>query len=211
MITHPKRNDAIAMRRAGASFRDIERALGIRRSTLSYMLRNVQLTSEQEESLRARVINNRAAFRDWCANNLSPEDLRRMGHKGGTAVWQKHGWRLLPALVEAGQLCYRKDELPAKTALEALYGVRFCKERIGRCTFDFACSTMLIEHSADSGKGLTLVVRRFGSLGADCRKRIAYVDTTHLGVRRAANLAALSVEVHDFRELIQDEDRPADR
>jgi hypothetical protein len=60
-----------------------------------------------------------------------------------------------------GSLTYRKDELQAKNALEAIYKRVFSKESINGRYIDFACSDILIEHTTDSTHGTYDLVRRF--------------------------------------------------
>lgn len=52
-MVHPRREDARTLRRQGLSFNAIQRELGISKSTLSYMLRDIELLPEQRARLAA--------------------------------------------------------------------------------------------------------------------------------------------------------------
>lgn len=54
------KNDALRLRRRGASLRDVEDKLGIAKSTLSHWFRDVQLSAQSRERLRKRA--NRSLF-----------------------------------------------------------------------------------------------------------------------------------------------------
>ncbi|MGH9425223.1 MAG: hypothetical protein ACRD2L_02835, partial [Terriglobia bacterium] len=112
------------------------------RGTLSYILRNVPLASEQEEHLREKAAANRKLFVKKVAG-VDPEVRKVWSSKGGKMVWKLHhrviAKNLNAAGRERGHLTYRKDELPIKAILENLYSRIFRKERIGNRIIDFAC------------------------------------------------------------------------
>lgn len=184
------------MRRAGASYADIMSVLGLSKSTVRYMVREVELTAEQTAVLASRV--------PATAGRVNPAACRRGGQKGGRLAWTTHRKKTLAAVrqnIRRAAMAYTKAELLVKERLEALFERVFQKERIGERVIDFACTDLLVEHSTDGGKGIGDMIDRFESIASDARKKIAYVDTTKLGNRRRARLESLVDEVRDIRAL----------
>lgn len=170
--------------------RAISTVTGIARSTLSYMLKEIQLTAVQRERLASNERANRVRFANW------------------SATVERHSWRRplrtpeqSRAITEAGNLVYLRSEEEIRATLERMFAVRFQKERIGGRYFDFASDTLLIEHTRSGGAGIKMATERFAETPRDGRRRIAFIDTTNLGLKRFRRLAEVGVEVHDIREL----------
>ncbi len=92
-------------------------------------------------------------------------------------------------------------EVAPLAALNALFRTSFRKERVAGRYFDFADDKYLIEHTRDWGKGVGSATKRFALAKDDKRKKILYADSSELGHKRFARLAALGVSVRDYREL----------
>ena len=201
---HLRRNEAIALRKEGKSYKEIEQATGINRSTLSYMLRDVVLTTEQQAVLDERQAENRKSFTDkiktHTINTLTTEQRR-----SNTLAWQAQNREKvessIASAIKVSGLTYRKDELPILENLQRHYAQEFKKEHIGNRFFDFASPSLLIEHTSDGGKGIAKVIDRFSEVRLDSRKKVAFVDTKMLGLKRFKKLDDLGVEVHDYREV----------
>ena len=193
-----------SLRDGGASYRDIIRATGLSKSTIRYMVRDVVLTEEQTAALASRVSSTAGKLTDY----VTPAQRRRNGRLGGRLAWSaKHRKKSLAATRVAarkGHLVYRIDELPTKEALERKYDRVFHKERIGNRVVDFASDDMIVEHSADWGKGLGDLIGRFSDITDDPRKKIAYINMHCFGPTRRARLEAVTDEIHDFRALAQE-------
>lgn len=187
------------MRASGASYTDIANELGLPKSTIRYMVKDVELTPEQREALAQRIPSTAGQ---------QPKDIeacRRQGRISGTKAWSAEcRERTLSATkenVEKACLAYTREELPIKSKLEALYGKQFKKERIGARIVDFASDDLVIEHSTDYGKGLGDMIARLTEIKDDKRRKIAYVNTDQLGPRRRQSLEAVCDEVIDYRAL----------
>lgn len=198
---HPKREKAIALRQQGLSFSEIGRKTGISKSTLSYMLRNTQLTAEQKERLDTKSRLNRDTFRQLCAGQRQTGS-KVWSRKGGKACWERNREQSLKNLSRRG---FAQTELEKRIALklERIFGLPFRKELVGGHYFDFASSAHLIEHSLDSGKGLRDIISRFSDVQDDPREKIAYVNFDHLGRKRVDELAALVDDIRDCREVLE--------
>jgi hypothetical protein len=79
MKPHPLRKEARALRLLGYSYKEIHARLGIGRSTLSYMLRDIVLTPEQQERLMQKRRDNAAKI-----GRAVPRELR--------VAWGKKNW-----------------------------------------------------------------------------------------------------------------------
>jgi transcriptional regulator with XRE-family HTH domain len=90
MRSHPLRNEAIELRKQGLSYKEISDRLGISKGTLSYMLKNIKLTEIQKARLRALSISKEG--------NVSLEQRKEWGTKGGKATWRNHPDQLLDNL-----------------------------------------------------------------------------------------------------------------
>src|SRR3989339_383116 len=62
-----KRKSAIRLRKKGKSYRDIEIAIGVRRSTLNGWLKNIELTKEQKGKLHNNWLSALVAARKKAA------------------------------------------------------------------------------------------------------------------------------------------------
>jgi len=197
---HPLRNKAIALRKRGRSYREINTVLGIAKGTLSYMLKDVLLSAKQRERLDKRAAANRRRF----AKHSSEYGLESKAR--ALAKFRKeYPERCEQARIKAVRVSmttYRKDELGVKRTLEVLYNTPFVKEIVQGQAVDFVSNTHLIEHTRDGTKGLSDVIRRFAKLQLDRRRKIAYVDTQRLGPMRRAKLVAVVDEIVDYRTLL---------
>lgn len=191
---HPQRNKAIEMRKAGASFSDITKALGISKSTLSYMLKEVKLTSEQREAIDHRTL---AAIRCCVRSPMTAEAKARASNVTKNA-WIENRDKMLRGARKSA-LTYLPHEKKILRILEQRFNSSFKKECVGERFFDFASETLLIEHSIDFGKGIGDIIQRFTAARAagDRRRRIAFVNMKHLGPKRRGRLAELEVEIFD--------------
>lgn len=200
---HPLRNQAIALRKAGRSYRNIEAELGIAKGTLSYMLRHIPISAIHRKRLQKRCDDNRHLFIAKAQALPKKEQFARR-RRGGLTCWNKHRETCLKNL-RAGfalsLLTYRKDEFPVKKALEKRYKVGFKKEVVLGQAVDFVTSELLIEHSRDGSKGLQDIMVRFEKLISDPRRKIAYIETAGLGNKRRTRLAAVVDEILDYRTL----------
>lgn len=202
MRPHPLREKARQLRKQGWSYRDIERETGISRSTLSYMLKDIVLTSEQKQRLKKSAQKNREKFSSWF-ETLSESERKSLARKGGENAWHKHRQKCLQNLHsgrEIGSLTYRQDEIPTKKKLEKLYGTTFEKTKVGNRYIDFGNEELLIEHTTDKTKGLSDLIARFEDVQADTRTKIAYIPTRK--GKRKQRLLDLGVEVHHVSELV---------
>ena len=80
---HPLREQARQLRQQGKSYGEIEECLGIGRSTLAYMLRDIQLTASQQARLELRQQQNRTRFGNFwrCATVLEQETRRKSARR----------------------------------------------------------------------------------------------------------------------------------
>jgi len=205
---HPKRDLAIALRFEGYSYLEISKMLGMHKSTLHYILRDIPLTDEQKERLEEKERDNQRRLVAWFQGQ--PELTRRKmssrgGAKGGNLVWERRRDEMLK-IVEASRgkanLTYRRDEIPIKDKLEKLYGCVFHREVIGNRVMDFASDELLIEHTSDWTHGTFDLVRRMEDVAGDTRRKIAYLDTKKLGAPTRKRLENVGVEIIDFRSLV---------
>jgi transcriptional regulator with XRE-family HTH domain len=74
----------------GLSYREIEEAIGVSRSTLSHWLRDIPLTEEQKARLQERIRANRAAFaaRAWKVNRDRYKQAREEARRGGERIME---------------------------------------------------------------------------------------------------------------------------
>jgi hypothetical protein len=205
MKPHPLRSQVVKLRKTGATIAEISSALKINKSTVHYIVQSVVLTEQQKELLdKKRLATRRKAALKL--NARSPADRVAGSRKGGVNNWKKNSHRLLSNLRggnSAANLTYRKDELVVKSVLDKKYRCSFQKECINGRYVDFASKRLLIEHTTDSTHGTYDLVRRFMDITADKRRKIAYLDLPKLGPLNRQRLAALSVELHDYRELVE--------
>lgn len=206
-----RREEAIALRRSGLSHKAIIAKMGVARSTLSYWLRDITLSDEQQSALNARASANRQDFVAKMRATDAAERHRRsvVGGKTAGAMHAAHLRGLssedaaehMTRLRHMAMLTYRADELPTKAAIERYYGSAFQKEIIGRRAIDFANESMLIEHTTDRFHGISDVIARFGEVGLDPRRKIAFVRLAGLWPKAKRQMAELGVELHDVSEL----------
>lgn len=197
---HPLRTEAIDMRRAGTSYSEISRALGINKGTLSYMLRHVVITDEQRRQIDER---GAAAAQEALRRTTVTAEQRRAWAKQWAADNPEKAAASIRAAQAASALSYLPAELIVRSRLEQRYKTSFRKEKVGGVHIDFASDRVLIEHSLDNGKGLSEATRRFARVSAagDTRKRIAFLNLKHFGPTRRRRLVNLMVEIHDVAEL----------
>lgn len=74
-----EKEKAIRLRKKGKSIRDIEKTLGIRRSTLSGWLHNIELSESQKQRLHKEWLNALVKARFWAAQSHRNERLKRVG------------------------------------------------------------------------------------------------------------------------------------
>lgn len=199
---HPRRSEAIAMRQAGKSFNEISRKLGINKSTLSYMLHEVQLTKAQLDVLDARRKASVKYLIKFMAG-LSSEEKRSRGREAGRRAWREHKQQMTANLSRGraiANLTYRKDELPVKEKLERLYSRTFSKEEINGRIVDFSCEDLIIEYTTDNTHGVFDLIRRLEAISGDTRRKIAYLPLSKLGVRSKERLGRVA-EVIDYLTL----------
>lgn len=198
---HLLREKVRFLRREGFSYREIQKILGVNRSSIHYMVKDIKLTLKQKTRLAKKEKDNRVAFA------ARPQD-REASSRGGRSCQKLHGPRVtqnLKAGPVVGGLAYRKDELPIKVKLEQLYRRSFCKVKVANKYVDFGDEDLLIEHTTDITKGIKDVVERFRKIAetGDTRKRIAFIPMkSRKTTSRMRALADLGVEVHDVRELV---------
>lgn len=202
-MVHSLREQAVTLREKGLSYSEIRDRLGIARSTLSYMLKDIVLTEKQKKRLEKKKKDGQKVLRAW-SETQPPEVLAAVSSRGGKVCQERHSEALRKHLSlgwKAAMLTYRKDELPIKISLEKIYNRVFSKELIGRRAIDFACKDLLIEHTSDPTHGVFDLVRRFEDVVSDPRKKIAYLDVSKIGPSTRKRLENLGVLVLDFRAL----------
>lgn len=203
---HPLLNEAIEMRRRGATYDEISTALGMKSGSLNYMFKDVVFTDSELGLVKERRRNSSARCINeyWASatqSEISNRARKAMVTKAKNLEYMEMLRERAKVIYVKGLLAYRKDELPAKAKLESLYGVTFVKEKIGRVFIDFTSSRLLIEHTSDFTKGIYDVIRRFVAVKDDPRLKIAYVDTLRIGPKRRAQLSELAV-IGDYRSLL---------
>lgn len=111
MIMHSKRNEAIEMRKNGATYSEITAATGIQKSTLSYMLSPIKLTEEHKIRIKDKQIDG--------ARHALSKITKEQRVNGGKQAWKnlspslrKKRLKILANGALYASLCYRKDELP---------------------------------------------------------------------------------------------------
>jgi hypothetical protein len=204
MKPHPLRQQVLDMRSNGATIAEISAALGVNKSTVHYMVRSVELTASQKEELKTKRLEARKKAAAQL-NKRSLSDKLESSRKGGVNNWARNKSKLVHNLSngnKASNLAYRQDELPVKAALEKKYRCSFQKECVNGRYVDFASKRMLIEHTTDHTHGTYDLVRRFADISTDSRRKVAYLDLPKLGPLNRKRLADLSVELHDYRELV---------
>lgn len=198
---HPKRELCIKMRLCGKSYREIEIETGVQKSTLSYMLRHIELTKKQRIILDGRKIKSQIRFTN-CKNRGGRNRL--ISARGGKNLWNNNrivAEQSLKKATIASALSFLPHELILLPKLEALFEEHLRKEKIGGKFFDFVGDTVIIEHSYDGMKGVSLIIDRFSCILNDHRRKIAYVDTKFIGLKRKSRFRACCVEVRDYKEL----------
>ena len=198
---HKLRNQAIAMRLKGSSFNEINEALGIGKGTLSYMLRTVPLTDTQRDNLIER---SKSGLRNFANNH---EAMSERNRKSAQTRKQRDPDGYIERMRTIGtkgrlvaNLTYLDDELLVKEVLEKIYDVKFSKEQIGNRFIDFASTDLLIEFTKNGTRGLSDAIDRLEEVKHDPRKKIAYVDTRKLGLKRRARLEKISTII-DYRAV----------
>lgn len=192
------------MRQQGASYGDIEKAIGINRSTLSYILRNVKLSPAKKARLQAKTAERRALFiKTFAVPGIATESQKR----GGQSAWKKHQDLSLKNL-QSSFTRHTAPELLLKARLEKLYKCTFKKEKIGRVLCPYASDALLILITNDYARGTGLLVKKLMAIEADPRLKIVYIDTRAVSHIRQARLEALSNEVRDFRQIWEENEVP---
>jgi len=198
-VAHPPevRKEARRLRTQGASYVDIMNKLGLSKSTVKYMVRDVQLTRQQRAALKSRR-PKQALTED------GRERIRKASSLYSKRRWETSRDRQLIVVNKnrrKANLAYRDDELPIKAALEALFNRQFRKEEINGRIIDFACNDLIVEHSSDFTKGINDMIARFADVSTDSRRKIAFVNTRRFGDRRRARLASVVDEIRSHKEL----------
>lgn len=122
-MPHPLREQARELRRQGLSYREINTKLGIAKSTLAYMLRDIELTDVQKARLEAR---SRMRAKEVLAN-FTPEQRQVWGRRGGVECQARHGARLRLLRIQRGNKYTQKTQclLEEKVNMFEILGV--CK------------------------------------------------------------------------------------
>jgi hypothetical protein len=94
MRPHPRRDEAIELRKQGLSYREINQQTGIARSTLSYLLRDIILTDEQQSRLHSKL--GEGAQQVNAA--MSKERKIEIGVRSGKKAWAERREQLLDNL-----------------------------------------------------------------------------------------------------------------
>ena len=175
---HPLREKVRFLRKSGKSYKEIQEILGVNKSSIHYMVKGIELTSEQKIRLEKKISDNHVSFA------ARPQD-REASKRGGSVCQQLHGFKVVQNLrlgPAAGNLVYRQDELSTKVKLEQLYQRSFCKVHVADKYVDFGDNELLIEHTADTTKGIGDIVKRFRKIAevGDVRKRIAFYSNEEL-------------------------------
>lgn len=198
MHKHIKTQEIINLRKKGKSHPEIEKQIGVNRSTIHYILKRnkVELTEEQERRLKKRNSRRIAEI----SRNLTDAERKERAKKGA-ATRMKNGTFNKAKLIDARHLVHEKCELQALEQLEESFDSSFEKEKIGGRYFDFVNEDYVIEHSTDYGKGITLIYERFKAIQKDNRVKLAFINMKHFGEKRKNRFREVGVHWFDYRIL----------
>ena len=97
------------------------------------------------------------------------------------------------ATIEAARKSWYKYEKKLLPYLEKTYG-KLNKEIINNIAFDFCNSNIIIEFTFDYGRGTSELIKRFKKIN-DNRKKVAFVPSKWVGIKRREKLNLLGIEI----------------